>query len=175
MDGTWTIREATPADAADFARIQIDAWRAAYAGILPADYLAGLDHGRLTTAWEQRLGSVGGAVLQLALCVGGGGVVGWSGFGAPRDAVDDGVGELHAINVDPAYWSRGLGSFLFGRSARDLAGMGYDRAYLWVADGNSRALAFYGRHGWAPDGTGKDDDRFTPPLRELRVVSSTVA
>ncbi|MFJ6001034.1 hypothetical protein [Arthrobacter sp. NPDC092385] len=30
MDGTCTIREATPTDAAGFARSQISAWRAAY-------------------------------------------------------------------------------------------------------------------------------------------------
>ncbi|WP_434993532.1 GNAT family N-acetyltransferase [Arthrobacter sp. Ld5] len=174
MDGTWTIREATRADAAGFARIQIDAWRATYSGILPADYLARLDLWRLTAVWEQRLGSAAGAVRQLAVCVDGG-IVGWAGFGEPRDDVDDGTGELHAINMDPAHWSRGLGSFLFTRVARELVGMGYSRAYLWVADGNSRALAFYGRHGWSLDGTSTDDDRFTPPLHELRVVSPLLA
>ncbi|PPB49049.1 N-acetyltransferase [Arthrobacter pityocampae] len=170
MDGTWTIREAAPADAAEFARIQIDAWRAAYGGILPADYLARLDSERLTAVWEHRLGGMGIDDRQLAVCVSGR-IVGWSGFGAPRDDVDDGVGELHAINLDPAYWSVGIGSFLFSRSVCELAGMGYGSAYLWVADGNARALAFYGRHGWTLDGSSKDDDRFVPPLRELRVVS----
>ena len=33
--------------------------------------------------------------------------------------------------------------------------MGYRRAYLWVADGNSLAIRFYERHGWCQDGTTK--------------------
>jgi len=174
VDGTCTIREATPADAVGFARSQIDAWRAAYDGILPDAYLAGMDHERLTAGWEHRLAGVGVGVRQLALCADGA-VIGWSGFGTPRDDVGDGVGELHAINVSPAYWSRGFGSVLFSHSVRELAEMGYHRGYLWVADGNARALAFYGRHGWQADGVTKEDDRFTPALHELRVVSPAIA
>jgi ribosomal protein S18 acetylase RimI-like enzyme len=124
MDGTCTIRRATPADAAAFARSQIDAWRAAYDGILPAEFLAALDHDRMTARWERSLTSPGEGVSQLALCTDGQ-VVGWSGFGAPRDEVGDGVGEIHAINLSTAYWSRGLGSLLFAQSVRDLAAMGY--------------------------------------------------
>jgi GNAT superfamily N-acetyltransferase len=168
MDQLCVIRPATTADAPGFARSQIDAWRAAYGGILPAEYLQRMDHARLTSGWEQRLSAGAAGVRQLALSVGGE-VVGWSGFGEPRDDVEDGVGEVHAINLGPAHWSRGFGSALFTRSVRELAGMGYSRGYLWVADGNARALAFYARHGWVTDGASKDDDRFTPPLRELRV------
>lgn len=174
MDGTCTIRRATPDDAAAFARSQIDAWRAAYDGILPAKFLAALDHDRMTARWERSLASPGEGVSQLALCVDGQ-VVGWSGFGAPRDEVGDGVGEIHAINLSPAYWSRGLGSLLFAQSVRELAAMGYREAYLWVADGNARAVAFYERHGWHVDGVTQDDAGFTPPLRELRVVSPVLA
>ena len=39
----YSIREAVPGDAPDFASSQILAWRAAYAGILDAGYLAGMD------------------------------------------------------------------------------------------------------------------------------------
>lgn len=171
MDGTCTIRTATPADAAGFARVQIEAWQAAYRGILPQDYLDRMDQARLTVGWKGRLAAVGSDVRQLTLCAGDD-VVGWSGFGMPRDEVEDGIGEVHAINVSPTFWSRGFGSALFSRSVSDLAAMGYRCGYLWVADGNDRAMSFYERHGWTADGGTKDDDRFTPALRQLRVVSS---
>lgn len=174
MQSSWVIREATAVDAPGFARSQIDAWRAAYGGILPVDYLARMDHARLTTGWEQRLGAQTPDVRQLVLAVGGE-VAGWSGFGLPRDDVDRGVGELQAINLAPEYWSRGFGSLLFTRSVTELAEMGYGSGYLWVAAGNARALAFYARHGWRADGVEKDDDRFDPPLRELRVSCSVLA
>jgi hypothetical protein len=47
--------------------------------------------------------------------------------------------------------------------------MGYERAYLWVADGNDRAIRFYVRHGWSNDGVTQRDARFNPPLLELRM------
>ena len=36
------IREANPADAGPMARVHVDTWRTAYAGILPAGHLEGL-------------------------------------------------------------------------------------------------------------------------------------
>jgi GNAT superfamily N-acetyltransferase len=98
-----------------------------------------------------------------------GAAVGWSGFGAPRDDVDAGTGELQALNLLPAYWSQDLGSELFLASVEGLRLMGYERAYLWVADGNDRAIRFYVRHGWSNDGVIKRDARFNPPPLELRM------
>ena len=171
MKINFTIREAVPSDAPDFASSQVLAWRAAYAGILDAGYLAGLDVERLTRGWDRLLGNTDQNVRRLAVTVEGI-AVGWSGFGVPRDDVAEGTGELHALNLLPAYWSRGLGSELFLASVRGLRAMGYDGAYLWVADGNDRAIRFYERHGWCQDGVTKQDGRFDPPLLERRLAVS---
>ena len=161
----YSIREAVPGDAPDFASSQILAWRAAYAGILDASYLAGMDVERLTEGWARILGEPDQNVRRLAVTVGGT-AVGWSGFGRPRDDVAGKTGELHALNLLPAYWSLGLGSALFLASVEGIRAMGYERAYLWVADGNARAIRFYERHGWCPDSRTKQDARFDPPLLE---------
>lgn len=166
MSVDFSIREAVPGDAPDFASSQILAWRAAYAGILDAGYLAGMDVERLTAGWARILGDPDQTVRRLAVTVGGT-AVGWSGFGTPRDEVAEGTGELHALNLLPAYWSSGLGTALFQASVEGLRAMGYERAYLWVADGNGRAIRFYEKHGWCPDGRTKQDARFDPPLLEL--------
>ena len=167
MSIDFSIRDAVPGDAPDFASSQVLAWQDAYAGILDAGYLAGMDVERLTEAWERLLGNPDQGVRRLAVTVGGT-AVGWSGFGRPRDAVGGGTGELHALNLAPAYWSRGLGSALFLASVEGLRAMGYVDAYLWVADGNARAIRFYERHGWCRDGLTKQDARFDPPLLERR-------
>ena len=167
----FSIREAVPGDASDFASSQVLAWRAAYAGILNAGYLAGMDIERLTEGWAGILGSPDQNVRRLAVTVDGT-AVGWSGFGRPRDDVAGGTGELHALNLLPAYWSCGLGSALFLASVEGLRAMGYERAYLWVADGNARAIRFYERHGWCQDGLTKQDARFDPPLLERRLSVS---
>ena len=165
MSIDFSIRDAVPGDAPDFASSQILAWRAAYAGILDAGYLAGMDVERLTEGWERLLGNPDQGVGRLAVTVDGT-AVGWSGFGRPRDDVAGGIGELHALNLLPAYWSRGLGSALFLASVEGLRAMGYEHAYLWVAAGNGRAIRFYEKHGWYPDGRTKQDARFDPPLLE---------
>lgn len=49
------IRPAIPADSAALARIQVDSYRAAYAGILPADYLAAFSYEDQTQDWRDLL------------------------------------------------------------------------------------------------------------------------
>ena len=173
MSIDYSIREAVPGDAPDFASSQILAWRAAYAGILDAGYLAGMDVERLTEGWARILRDPEQNVRRLAVTVDGA-AVGWSGFGRPRDEVSEGTGEIHGLNLLPAYWSRGLGSALFLASVEGLRAMGYERAYLWVADGNGRATRFYEKHGWCQDGETKQDGRFDPPLLE-RCLSAALS
>ena len=48
MTNDFSIREAVPGDAPDFASSQVLAWRAAYVGILDPGYLAGMNVERLT-------------------------------------------------------------------------------------------------------------------------------
>lgn len=167
----FVIRDAVPGDARDFALTQILAWRAAYRGILEPEFLAGMDEDRLTEQWNRNIANLPPGSRQLALSIDGV-VVGWSGFGTPREEAEPGMGELKMLNLSPAAWGRGLGSELFRTSLTGLRGLGYKRAYLWVADGNRRAIDFYERHGWSADGTLKDDARFTPALRELRYVAT---
>lgn len=70
------VRDAMPSDAPAFANSQIEAWRAAYAGILDPEYLAGLDAERLTRGWTRILGTPVPNVRQLAITVDGT-AIGW--------------------------------------------------------------------------------------------------
>lgn len=167
MTGEWTIRRASTHDAADVALSQLLAWKRAYDGILPSEFLAAMDPERMTKAWRKALAEPSPGVRHLVVCVAGR-AVGWSGFGPARDEADPGTGELQAINLHPAYWSKGLGSALFRATEAGLAELGYQYAYLWVADGNERAARFYDRHGWSADGVSKEDGRFAPALLEHR-------
>ncbi len=167
MTGEWTIRPASAHDAADVALSQLLAWQRAYEGILPPEFLAAMDPGRMTESWRKALADPAPGVRHLVACVAGT-AVGWSGYGPARDTAASGTGELQAINLHPSYWSRGLGSALFRASEAGLAELGYERAYLWVADGNERAARFYRRQGWSADGVAKEDGRFAPALLEHR-------
>ena len=49
------IRQAVDSDARGIARIHIDSWRATYAGIVPAEHLAGLDYDEREARWHRIL------------------------------------------------------------------------------------------------------------------------
>ena len=65
---------------------------------------------------------------------------------------ETGVGELLALYVDPDCWGRGFGRALVKAARERLLQQGYERAVLWVLDGNARATRFYATDGWAWDG-----------------------
>ncbi|MEJ2859461.1 MULTISPECIES: GNAT family N-acetyltransferase [unclassified Saccharothrix] len=151
------IRTATVLDAAEIARIHVEAWQAAYAGHMPEEFLSGLSVADRRAAWERQLaqGTADVFVIEDTGVVEGSGVVaGFAIVGPSRDAdADPGTGELHAINLDPAHWHSGLGRPLLDHAVTALRDRGYRDATLWVLGANDRARRFYARAGWAPDGT----------------------
>lgn len=52
---TMRIRAASAEDAADIAKVQVLAWRAAYRGVLPSDYLDSIDVRERTRVWQAML------------------------------------------------------------------------------------------------------------------------
>ena len=48
-----SVRPATAGDADAIARVQVETWRAAYRAIVPAAFLAGLDHAERAERWRR--------------------------------------------------------------------------------------------------------------------------
>jgi GNAT superfamily N-acetyltransferase len=141
-DNDVLIRSATPADAADIARVHIISWRGAYAHVLPADYLDSLDVAERTTRWEGILG-------------------------ASRDEdAEEGCLELYAIYLDPEAWGRGVARDLMRTVLADVPPQ--VRMTLWVLAQNDRAHHFYRRHGFQPDGVERIEDIADVPVTEIR-------
>ena len=59
--GTRQVRYALEADAGAMARALVGAWRAAYPGILDADFLARMDVARIAASWAKSLAADAGA------------------------------------------------------------------------------------------------------------------
>jgi ribosomal protein S18 acetylase RimI-like enzyme len=140
------VREAGAADAAALARIQVAAWRAAYAGLLPDDVLAGLSVAGIEAQWATRIP----AVAPVSCLVTGTPPVGFVGAGPAWD--DAGTGQVYVIYVDPAHWGRGLGRQLLRAAVLHLRSVGFATATLWVLTTNTRARGFYEHEGWSPTG-----------------------
>jgi ribosomal protein S18 acetylase RimI-like enzyme len=150
------VRPATVADAEAIARVHVATWQAAYAGLLPADYLAAMSDSVAQRAerWRTTLSTADATVLAVDADGVDAAVVGFLHVGPSRDeGASDDIGELHSIYVDPAHWAMGLGSALHDAGLAALLAGGHESATLWVLDTNQRARAFYERHGWSPDGS----------------------
>ncbi|MFI7600677.1 GNAT family N-acetyltransferase [Actinoplanes sp. NPDC049681] len=157
------IRPQTDADIEEAAALHLRTWQIAYAGIVPADYLAALRHEEFVA--RRRSGTT-------LLAVDDGAVVGLAGFGP--DPEDGAHGQLYALYVAPERWNTGAGRALLEAAEKELAGA-YPDMRLWVLEENHRARRFYERAGlrtdgarelWRPHGTSVDlpEVRYAKPL-----------
>jgi ribosomal protein S18 acetylase RimI-like enzyme len=152
------VRPAVASDGDAIGRVQVETWRAAYAGLLPDEAIAGFDVQARQQQWrdglarEQRPGSAT-FVAELD-----GAVVGFASVGTSRDEGVEGEGELYAIYLQPACWGRGIGCALLERAEESMRASGFEQAILWVLAGNERGERFYRAGGWRPDG--RKQDRF---------------
>jgi GNAT superfamily N-acetyltransferase len=145
-----TIRPATVDDVDAFVAMKSDAWRWAYADLLPAEHLAALSVDEQADAWRERLARDG---VWVFVAIDDGRVVGVAGAERSRD--DDAgamTGELGMLYLERDHVGRGLGRALHDRALDALRHGGFDRATLWVLEANVRGRGFYEHVGWAADG-----------------------
>jgi GNAT superfamily N-acetyltransferase len=164
------VRPATIADAAYIAEIHVEAWRAAYASLMPAEVLSKLDVERRTAIWRRSLTEPGPGMTVVALDEAGM-PTGFCVFGPGRDddAKGQPVGELVALNIRPTAWRQGHGRALCEWVLRHAPTEGWSSVTLWVLEGNARARRFYETLGFAADGTEKHDSKLVgASLHELR-------
>lgn len=134
-----TIRRPVADDAPRLADINRESWRESYAHLLSERFLTELPdrtemfRGAIERAPQLVVAELDGEVVGYALA-------GPGGDGAPRDW------ELRHLYQYARVHGSGTGQALLD------AAVGDRPAFLWVADGNPRALAFYRRNGFRADG-----------------------
>jgi ribosomal protein S18 acetylase RimI-like enzyme len=158
---TIEIRQAAPEDARDIAEVHVEAWREAYAHLIPAEALARLSVDQRELRWKELL-AIPGSVTFVATDAGRVGGFATSGPGRDEDSPRD--LELPSIYVLASHYGTGAGQNLLNAA---LAGR---PAYLWVADDNPRARAFYERNGFHPDGRTKVGPLAGTDILETRLV-----
>ncbi|MGN7186330.1 N-acetyltransferase family protein [Microbacterium enclense] len=162
------VRAATPDDSRCIANVHVISWRESHAGHVPDALSDLLDVELAASRWAARLRGetppdaerLGDAWVALRANR----IVGFSSAGPARDADLAGkVSELYALYVIAAHHGTGVGAALLD------AALGSGAASLWVLADNPRARAFYGKHGFVPDGVTRRDDRWGAPLHEVRL------
>ncbi|KQZ70434.1 GNAT family N-acetyltransferase [Nocardioides sp. Root151] len=152
-----SIRTAVPADAPALAELHLDVWDDGYAGLVPQSVLDARraePSSKRIARWETRLENSPTWVAEDEQ-----GLVGFASCGPGRD--DSDLLELMALYVRARVYGTGVGHRLLEAS------VGERPAYLWVLDGNTRAITFYERQGFRFDGQVQDCDE-GPERRMVR-------
>lgn len=169
-----------PADAAEIARIQQAIWRSAYAELVPAEVLAGLDPGETARIWRQTIEQ---GPAQVFVALEGEWLVGLCAAGkAPQDETADAEGTpakdvetvalVSTLLVEPRWGRRGHGGRLLAEAGRAMRAAGSTRGICWIPELDRASLAFYGKAGWVADGTARTLDAGGRPLREIRLTGT---
>lgn len=161
MTDSLQVRPAVVADAAGIAAVHVQSWRETYIDQLPESTLVALDEGEFTARWITNLQS---PVTDIWVAVIGGAIIGWASSSAGRDEDRPHNLELEGIYVVASHHGSGAGQGLLD------AAIGHRDAYLWMAVGNDRALAFYRRNGFTPDGAVSTKHLRGTPVEVMRLV-----
>lgn len=154
-----TVRAAVPDDAERIVDIRLVGWRAAFAHLLSAEFLANLptdvERWRDGLARQRRTRTVVAEV--------DGEVVGYA-FAGPA-VEEDGIRDWQLFHLYqyPRMHGSGTGQALLDAAIEDRP------TVLWTAEDNPRAIAFYRRNGLLPDGTRKVEPAWED-LAEIRLV-----
>ena len=130
------VRPATPADAADVARIWAAGWPDGHLGNVPDE----LVQARTSESFRSR---APGRVGDTSVAEVDGEVAGFVMVVAD---------EVEQVYVDAAHRGTGIAGLLLTEAERRVAVGGHGRAWLAVAVGNDRAKRFYERQGWVDEG-----------------------
>jgi GNAT superfamily N-acetyltransferase len=163
------VRSASLADAGEIARIHVEAWRAAYAGLLPKRILDGLTVTGRESQWRVRLSAASRGPRTMT-AERGPTVLGFVTYVIPSRDVDEprDVGEIPALYVDPAAWRTGAGTALVAAAEAHLAAGGCREGILWMLQGNT-ARRFYEAQGWHDD-KGRRPSQYFPQEASLEEV-----
>lgn len=164
-----TVRRAGSDDIAQLARVHVRCWQETYRGMLSDAFLAAVDPAGRLRLWRHLLDRPNAAEAWVASD--GGTVVGFAGArllpapGSPEGHPPPSAGdlELWGLYLLASHQGLGLGARLL------TAAIGDNPASLWVAAANSRAIGFYRRFGFEPDGE-QDVLADWENLAEIRMV-----
>ena len=140
---TVDIRKAEPRDAVAIAGVHLEAWRGAYAGIIPHKALTAMINRRGSDWWANAIRRAA-TVLVVEI---GGVIAGYATIGCNRARELPQQGEIYELYLRPEYQGIGLGSRLFAAARRRLAEHGLKGLVVWALEENDNALAFYAGAG----------------------------
>ncbi|WP_309068144.1 GNAT family N-acetyltransferase [Microbacterium sp.] len=157
------IRRAVPDDADLLSEVHVRTWQLAYAELIPQAVLDSLDIMARAARWRTTLENPK-ATGRTWVALEGDELIGFSSSGPARGEDPPWPLELWALYVHPRRHGSAAGALLADAAIGDLP------AFLWVLDGNARAIRFYEKIGFRLDGATKVERHGGVELHELRMV-----
>jgi len=142
-DLALSVRTARPDDAADLARIYIEAWQDTYAGVISHALLGAMSLRTHTARWHATIRTMeknSGAVLVAEDARSG--VIGLCSLGRARDGGCGYDGEVYTLYVDPAFLGRGAGRALLAGAFETFKARKMRSCLIW-AHARNNACFFY--------------------------------
>lgn len=149
--GEYVLGPLVPSDVEELAVAHARIWRETYVGLIDPGVLERLGPDSFLHNWTERARRLQqGETLpngeQILIARFRGAPVAFLSAGNARDSEAPIDHQLWALNVLPEHQGTGLAEHMMSLA------LGDRDAYLWVADGNDRAIAFYRRQGFTADG-----------------------
>lgn len=126
------IREARSPDAPAIARIHVDAWRNAYAGLLPDERLIKMSRDAYTLQWARVLGRKRGRERVVVAETTDADLVGFGSAGRARHQQLSFDGEIYMLYVHPEHQDCGFGRSLLTGLFSNLLARRIESAFVWV-------------------------------------------
>ena len=155
-----SVRVGWADDARGIAEVQVRAWRAEYAALLPAELLEALDPAGFASAWKASLDRPKDARNRVLVALERNTVHGFAVTGPASDPDADPIveGEISELTVDPEHTRQGHGSRLVQACADTLRADKFTTALVWLNADDDVRRAFLTAAGWAPDGAHRELD-----------------
>lgn len=163
----YLIRQPEDGDARALADVHVRVWKATYSGLVDRAKLDALTVAAGEERWQRIIGGLDrqeseGVRTRCAVHTATGRIIGFATGGPARDVGAPSTTQLWSLNVVPGHHGTGVAGDLLD------AVIGERGAYLWLATGNTRALAFYRKHRFELDGAVQLDEEWS--CHESRMV-----
>lgn len=175
MNADVSARLAWPDDASPMARVQVAAWRANYAELIPAAELDALDPAQLAERWAMTISTPKEARMRVLVALERADVRGFTLVHPSYDPDSDQVadGEIGEFIIDPEHQREGHGSRLLQAAIDTLSADKFTRAVWWIGSTDDPLRRFISESGWEPDGAHRElaaEDGST--IKQIRLHTS---
>ena len=130
-----TIRKAEPRDCSGIARVQVDSYQSAYAGIFPEAYIAHFTYKEQEGDWQKWFKMNKYETLLVAITMKGE-IVGYTLFKIKQDVYPGYDSEIIALHVNREIHRKGVGKALLTKAVVELKECGCGSVMLWTLKDN---------------------------------------